>query len=85
MFFPVICIPQLDFDSHHTLRSLGQVAVINISRFMMKLLFERLEFPKGWKYLFEANPYYLACTYSSKRNWHRDWFYALIAKEHENF
>lgn len=85
--FPVICIPQLDFNSHHTLwSSLGSGDChINIFRFKMKLLGERLEFPKGWKFLFETNPYYLVCTCSSKRNWHRDWFYALIAREYENF
>lgn len=87
LFFAMICIPQLDFNSHHTpcssLRS-GDCH-INTSGFKMKLRFERLEFPKGWKFLFETNPYYLACTCSSKRNWHRDWFYALIAREYENF
>lgn len=87
LFFPVICIPQLDFNSHHTLcSSLGSGdSHINIFWCKMKLLFERLEFPKGSKFLFETNPYYLVCTCSSKRNWHRDWFYALIARKYENF
>lgn len=51
----------------------------------MKLPIERLEFPKGWKFLFGTNPSYLVCTCRSKRNWYRDWFYALIAREYEHF
>lgn len=87
LFFPVICIPQLDFSSRHTpCSSLGSGDChSHVSGFRMKLLFERPEFPKGWKSLFETNPYYFVCTCSSKRNWHGDWFYALIAREYENF
>lgn len=86
LFFLMICIPLPDFNSHHTLWfSLGPGDChINISWFKRNLLFERLGFLKGWKFLFETNPYYLVCTCSTKRNWHRDWFYALIAREYEN-
>lgn len=47
----------------HRAPSLGQVTVGVTSD--LKLLFERLEFPKVWKFLFETNPYYLVCTCSS--------------------
>lgn len=51
----------------------------------LKLLPEKLEFPKKRKFWLETNTYYLVCTCNSERSWCRDGFYALIAEECENF
>lgn len=90
MVFINLCIPGLPWGLHswtsnpitHCAPPSAQVIVRVTSG--LKLLLERLEFPKVWKFLFETNPYYLVSTCSCERSCHRDGFYALITEECEN-